>query len=105
MEVRRFAVNCLRELTDRQLVEYLPQLIQVLKFEPYNYSHLFEFLFLRSMRSIVLGHPFFWHLTVRLSRAPSSFPSLSLSASGCSLLMVGCYRRSCTTIATRRGSS
>lgn len=65
-EVRRYAVNCLRELTDRQLVEYLPQLIQVLKSEPHHYSHLFEFLFLRSMRSIVLGHPFFWHLTSEL---------------------------------------
>jgi len=68
--VRNFAVASLRQLADRQLVEYMPQLIQVLKFELYHYSPLFELLFLRSVRSIVVGQPFFWHLYAESNTGP-----------------------------------
>jgi hypothetical protein len=66
-KVRQFAVKCLRVLSDRELVEYLPQLVQVLKAEPYHYSALSEFLLLRAICNVVVGHPFFWHLEVFLS--------------------------------------
>ncbi|KAL6041157.1 Phosphatidylinositol 4,5-bisphosphate 3-kinase catalytic subunit gamma isoform [Balamuthia mandrillaris] len=68
-KVRQFAVSCLRDLSDRELVEFLPQLVQVLKSEPYHYSALSEFLLLRSISSIVVGHPFFWHLTSEIHLA------------------------------------
>jgi len=71
-EVRRFAVNCLRRLTDRELVEYLPQLIQVVKSELHHYSALSEFLVLRGVRSIVVGHPLFWLLTSEIHHVHTS---------------------------------
>ncbi len=37
-------------------------LCQVLKSELYHYSDLFEFLLVRGISSIVVGHPLFWHL-------------------------------------------
>eukprot|EP01087_Luapelamoeba_hula_P012509 TRINITY_DN3491_c0_g1_i1.p1 TRINITY_DN3491_c0_g1~~TRINITY_DN3491_c0_g1_i1.p1 ORF type:complete len:1193 (-),score=145.86 TRINITY_DN3491_c0_g1_i1:18-3596(-) len=65
-QVRRFAVKCLAVLSDRELVEYLPQLVQVTKSETYHYSALSEFLLLRAIRSIVVAHPLFWHLQAEL---------------------------------------
>ena len=62
--VRRFAVRCLHGLADRELVEYLPQLVQVIKSEPYHYSALSEFLLLRAIHSVVVAHPLYWHLMV-----------------------------------------
>ncbi|KAI0224779.1 Phosphatidylinositol 4,5-bisphosphate 3-kinase catalytic subunit alpha [Lamellibrachia satsuma] len=61
--VRRFAVNCLEKiLTDDQLSQYLLQLVQVLKFEPYVDNCLTRFLLRRSLLSQKIGHFFFWHL-------------------------------------------
>ncbi|KAL6051806.1 Phosphatidylinositol 4,5-bisphosphate 3-kinase catalytic subunit gamma isoform [Balamuthia mandrillaris] len=62
-KVRKYAVLCLQELNDEQLAAFLPQLVQVLKYEPYHYSELARFLLERSLRSLIaIGHHFFWHL-------------------------------------------
>jgi len=61
--VRGFAVLNLCKLTDDELVSYLPQLVQVLKFEPYHDSALGRFLIARGLRSRAhIGHMLFWHL-------------------------------------------
>ena len=73
-EVRRFAVRCLDALTDEQLLDYLLQLTQVLKYEPYHDSALARFLVRRALNSThKVGHYFYWHLKV-----PRSASSLSL---------------------------
>eukprot|EP01091_Cochliopodium_minus_P009002 TRINITY_DN2134_c2_g1_i2.p1 TRINITY_DN2134_c2_g1~~TRINITY_DN2134_c2_g1_i2.p1 ORF type:complete len:1422 (+),score=367.59 TRINITY_DN2134_c2_g1_i2:21-4286(+) len=62
-QVRLFAIKCLYELKDRELADYLLQLVQAIKCETYHNSALSKFLFTRALlnRSVV-GHPFFWHL-------------------------------------------
>nr|UCK81539.1 phosphatidylinositol 4,5-bisphosphate 3-kinase catalytic subunit alpha isoform [Arenicola marina] len=63
LKVRQFAVKCLEEkLTDEQLSMFLPQLVQVMKFEPYLDNQLTRFLLRRALVSQKIGHFFFWHL-------------------------------------------
>lgn len=65
--VRRFAVNWLDEgLTDDLLLQYLLQLVQVLKKEPYLASDLAYFLLKRSLMNSKIGHFFFWHLKAEM---------------------------------------
>ena len=62
-QVRLFAIKCLNDLRDRELADYLLQLVQAIKCETYHNSALSKFLINRALlnRSVV-GHPFFWHL-------------------------------------------
>ena len=61
--VRDFAVRCLAQMTDGEISEYLLQLIQVLRYEPYHDSALARFLLSRALRSQHrIGHMFFWNL-------------------------------------------
>jgi phosphatidylinositol-4,5-bisphosphate 3-kinase len=65
--VRRFAVECLREIGDEELQSFLLQFTQCLKFEPYHDSPLSRFLIERAIRSpYAIGHYFFWHLKAEL---------------------------------------
>jgi Phosphoinositide 3-kinase family, accessory domain (PIK domain)/Phosphatidylinositol 3- and 4-kinase len=66
-KVRAYAVACLEALPDEDLVIYMLQLVQVLKFEPYHDSALARFLLRRALvnpRSV--GHTLFWYLTAEL---------------------------------------
>ncbi len=60
--VRAYAVGRLELFTDSQLQDYLLQLTQVLKYEPYHDSALGRFLIRRALRSSRIGHIFFWFL-------------------------------------------
>ncbi|XP_019402039.1 PREDICTED: phosphatidylinositol 4,5-bisphosphate 3-kinase catalytic subunit alpha isoform-like, partial [Crocodylus porosus] len=61
--VRSFAVQCLEKyLTDDQLSQYLIQLVQVLKYEPYLDNLLVRFLLKKALTNQRIGHFFFWHL-------------------------------------------
>jgi phosphatidylinositol-4,5-bisphosphate 3-kinase len=60
--VRQFAVECLEQMTDSELSDYLLQLIQVLKYEPYHDSALLRFLLKRALRNSTIGHSLFWYL-------------------------------------------
>ncbi len=51
--IRWFAIKCLRQLSDNDLEDYLPQLMQVLKHEPYHLSALAIFLLERSHQNRV----------------------------------------------------
>jgi hypothetical protein len=65
-KVREFAVEGLRGLKDNELVPWLAQLVQVLKYEPYHCCALSEFLIFRAVRSFLIGHTLFWHLQAEL---------------------------------------
>ncbi|XP_064599757.1 phosphatidylinositol 4-phosphate 3-kinase C2 domain-containing subunit alpha-like [Liolophura sinensis] len=60
--VREFAVICLRNLDMDEMLNYLPQLVQALKFESYHVSPLAEMLLERACNSIRFAHKLFWLL-------------------------------------------
>lgn len=64
--VRRFAVDCLKEIKDEDLQLYLLQLVQAIKHESYLYCDLVEFLLQRALNNQRIGHFLFWHLRSEL---------------------------------------
>nr|XP_032819175.1 phosphatidylinositol 4,5-bisphosphate 3-kinase catalytic subunit gamma isoform-like [Petromyzon marinus]XP_032819176.1 phosphatidylinositol 4,5-bisphosphate 3-kinase catalytic subunit gamma isoform-like [Petromyzon marinus]XP_032819177.1 phosphatidylinositol 4,5-bisphosphate 3-kinase catalytic subunit gamma isoform-like [Petromyzon marinus] len=60
--VRRMAVERLAASGNDEILLFLLQLVQALKFEPYHDSPLARFLIQRALRSKRLGHFFFWFL-------------------------------------------
>ncbi|CAL8254558.1 unnamed protein product [Arctogadus glacialis] len=60
--VRAFTVKCLKKLGDRELLQYLIQLVQVLKYESYLDCDLTSFLLERALSNKRIGHFLFWHL-------------------------------------------
>nr|XP_006811760.1 PREDICTED: phosphatidylinositol 4-phosphate 3-kinase C2 domain-containing subunit beta-like [Saccoglossus kowalevskii] len=61
-EVRVMAVSYIQCLSDDELCDYLPQLVQALKYENYHDSALARFLIERSLTSIRVAHYLYWHL-------------------------------------------
>ncbi|XP_073673718.1 phosphatidylinositol 4,5-bisphosphate 3-kinase catalytic subunit beta isoform isoform X1 [Garra rufa] len=70
--VREFAVNCLRDMSDDELLQYLLQLVQVLRYEPYYDCALSRFLMERAQSSRKIGHFLFWHLRSEMYMPPVS---------------------------------
>ncbi|EKE42120.1 hypothetical protein ENUP19_0207G0012 [Entamoeba nuttalli] len=65
--VRDFALKCLDAMDDAELIMFLPQLIQALKFELHHNSELAMFLLRRALRNKNrIGHQFFWFLKAEL---------------------------------------
>ncbi|CAG8726130.1 17305_t:CDS:10, partial [Acaulospora morrowiae] len=65
--VRRYAVSQLRKADDEELLLYLLQLVQALKFENISdksSSSLAEFLIERAVKNQILGNNFYWYLMV-----------------------------------------
>uniref|UniRef100_A0A6Q2ZPY2 phosphatidylinositol-4,5-bisphosphate 3-kinase n=1 Tax=Esox lucius TaxID=8010 RepID=A0A6Q2ZPY2_ESOLU len=60
--VRSFTIRCLRKLSDEELLQYLLQLVQVLKYESYLDCDLTTFLLERALANKRIGHFLFWHL-------------------------------------------
>ncbi|XP_037540167.1 phosphatidylinositol 4,5-bisphosphate 3-kinase catalytic subunit delta isoform isoform X2 [Nematolebias whitei] len=60
--VRSFTIRCLRKLRDDELLQYLIQLVQVLKYESYLDCDLTTFLLERALSNRRIGHFLFWHL-------------------------------------------
>ncbi|XP_013190051.2 phosphatidylinositol 4,5-bisphosphate 3-kinase catalytic subunit delta isoform [Amyelois transitella] len=60
--VRSFAVSCLENISDDDLLLYLLQLVQALKHESYLMCDLSVFLLRRAFKNMVIGHYLFWHL-------------------------------------------
>uniref|UniRef100_A0AAX7T7I2 phosphatidylinositol-4,5-bisphosphate 3-kinase n=1 Tax=Astatotilapia calliptera TaxID=8154 RepID=A0AAX7T7I2_ASTCA len=60
--VRSFTIRCLRKLSDDELLHYLIQLVQVLKYESYLDCDLTTFLLERALSNRRIGHFLFWHL-------------------------------------------
>ncbi|XP_043925972.1 phosphatidylinositol 4,5-bisphosphate 3-kinase catalytic subunit beta isoform isoform X2 [Protopterus annectens] len=60
--VRKYAVDCLTHMSDEELSQYLLQLVQVLRYEPYLDCALSRFLLQRAQANRRIGHFLFWHL-------------------------------------------
>lgn len=61
-EVRRTAVEWIDSISDAELLDYLPQLVQALKYECYLDSPLVRFLMKRAICDLRISHYFFWLL-------------------------------------------
>lgn len=64
--VRGQAVKWISKMTDEELIDYLPQLIQALKFDCYDSSPLSCFLLGRALQSPPVAHYLYWLLTQNL---------------------------------------
>ena len=65
--VRAYAVQLLGTLTDDELLGFMLQLTQLLKFEPFHDSALTRFLLRRAlMNPEKVGHTFFWYLKAEM---------------------------------------
>ncbi|XP_014350198.1 phosphatidylinositol 4,5-bisphosphate 3-kinase catalytic subunit gamma isoform [Latimeria chalumnae] len=69
-KIRKMSVDRLEELQNDELMRYLLQLVQALKFEPYHDSALARFLIRRALRSKRIGHFFFWYLRSEITGSP-----------------------------------
>ncbi|XP_063179271.1 phosphatidylinositol 3-kinase C2 domain-containing subunit gamma [Chroicocephalus ridibundus] len=61
-DIRRTAVQQIENLSNDELLEYLPQLVQALKFEWSLESPLVKLLLNRSLQSIQVAHQLYWLL-------------------------------------------
>ncbi|NWS44123.1 P3C2G kinase, partial [Probosciger aterrimus] len=61
-DIRRTAVQQIENMSNDELLEYLPQLVQVLKFEWSLESPLVQLLLNRSLQSIQVAHQLYWLL-------------------------------------------
>ncbi|XP_071564109.1 phosphatidylinositol 4-phosphate 3-kinase C2 domain-containing subunit beta isoform X3 [Temnothorax nylanderi] len=66
MKVREMAVDWIRELSNDELVDYLPQLLQAMKHETYEASPLTRFLLERALLSPRVAHYIYWLLNQAL---------------------------------------
>lgn len=64
--VRAYAVAALEALQNDDLLPYLLQLVQVLKYEPYHDSALARFLLRRALGNTIVGHQLVWFLRSEL---------------------------------------
>lgn len=65
--VRATAVEWMEALVDDELCDYLPQLVQALKYEIYHDSSLIRFLVRRALGSVRVMHYLFWYLKDNIS--------------------------------------
>ncbi|KAJ3643840.1 hypothetical protein Zmor_026526 [Zophobas morio] len=70
--VRSFAVECLGNVSDEDLLLYLLQLVQAIKHEMYLECDLVKFLIKRALNNQKIGHYLFWHLKSELQVASVS---------------------------------
>lgn len=65
--IREHAVAKINTLSNRALANYMPQLVQALKSEPFHTSYLGEMLLQRALESPrVVGHAYFWAINASL---------------------------------------
>ncbi|KAJ7990571.1 hypothetical protein DPEC_G00301770 [Dallia pectoralis] len=74
--VREYAVGCLKDMSDDELSQYLLQLVQVLRYEPYYDCALTRFLLDRAQCTRNIGHFLFWYL-----RSEIHMPAVSVQFS------------------------
>ena len=60
--VREYAVEHLKSIDDNDLKEYVLQLVQVVKHEPYHSSPVGRFLIGKALKNTTIGHYVFWHM-------------------------------------------
>jgi len=62
IQVREYAVKCLHSLSNKEIQECMPQLIQSLKLDIYLSSSLTIFMLMRALKNRSVGHTFYWYL-------------------------------------------
>jgi len=90
-DIRSYAVSCLEPLSDDEIILYMLQLIQALKYEIYDCNDLCRFLFRRGLAEPkFLGHQLFWQLIseAHLSHIRRRFSSFVVNF----LYGIGIYR-------------
>lgn len=66
-EIRSFAVEKLNRVSNRLLANFMPQLVQALKFECHHASKLGDMLLSRALKSSrIVGHAYYWALNASL---------------------------------------
>ncbi len=70
--VREHAVKYLSSIKENELCDYLPQLVQGLKYESYHKSALAMFLIKSALKSPRVAHYLFWHLKYYIADAQFS---------------------------------
>ncbi|XP_006006049.1 phosphatidylinositol 4,5-bisphosphate 3-kinase catalytic subunit gamma isoform [Latimeria chalumnae] len=68
-KVRTMAVKKLEKLGDDDVLRYLLQLVQAVKFEPYHDSALARFLLKHALRNKRIGHFLFWFLRSEIAQS------------------------------------
>lgn len=71
--MRSYAIDCIRKVSDDELLLYLLQLVQAIKHENYLECELVNFLIVRALHNRKIGHFLFWHL-----RAEMHVPAVSV---------------------------
>lgn len=66
-KVRAMAVRWMGNFSDDELCDYLPQLVQALKYEIYHDSPLARFLVRRALGNVRLMHLLFWYLKDKIN--------------------------------------
>ena len=64
--VRDYGVECLRYMAPGECADFMLQLTQVLKPEPYHHSALAKFLLQRAWSNSTIGHTFYWFLKAEM---------------------------------------
>lgn len=78
MEIRNHAVRWISAMSNDQLVDFLPQLLQALKHDTYDGSPMAEFLLRRALESPRIAHHLYWLLVHSL---PGDSPQNSIDSS------------------------
>lgn len=71
--IRQRAIHWLRKVSVDELCDYLPQLVQSLRYETYLYGSLIWLLFEQSLISVRFCHYFYWHLKNNIGGAETAF--------------------------------
>jgi phosphatidylinositol-4,5-bisphosphate 3-kinase len=67
--IRNYAVECLHNISDFELKDLMPQLIQALKYEPSHFSALGDLLLHRAVANpVIIGNDLFWYLKFEMQR-------------------------------------
>lgn len=64
--VRDYGVKCLQYMSDGECNDFMLQLTQVVKHEPYHQSALAMFLLRRAWSNPKIGHSFYWYLKAEM---------------------------------------
>lgn len=72
-KVRQFAVKCLEVMNENEVYRFLMQILQALKYEPYHYSALANFLLKKGFSDPNrIGHFMFWHIKSEMALKESN---------------------------------
>lgn len=94
LEVRKMAVKWFSKISNDQLADFLPQLLQALKHETYEASPLARFLLSRALESPRVAHHLYWLLAHSLpGDAPQNENELASTVDDCVIIQARYYRR------------